>query len=99
MTGIFSSRFARSVTVTDGGGNHVVRAFLQPVSLSKPEAPKITPGGLADTGRWLILMEPMTLTGTVTVTADGTVFRMLRRENCGSHMEGILVRRGAAESA
>ena len=96
MKSIFHSRFARTVTVTDGSGNHTVRAFLRPASLTVPEAPELSPAGVLDGRRWRIILEPLVLSGRVTVTTDdGMEYLLLRHEiiGGGDHMEGLLCRK------
>lgn len=101
MKSIFNSRFARSVTVTDSNGSYNVRAFLLPASVKTPETPELSPAGVLDKRRWLIILPPMTLTGQTTVTADGTDYCLLRYEEIGrgDHLEGLLCLKVGDDSA
>ena len=94
MKSPFTSRFARCVTVTDSLGSRSAKAFLYPVSVAAPEAPVLSPAGARDARRWKLLLEPMELTGEVTVTAEGRAYLLLRRETIGGgdHIEGLLCR-------
>ena len=91
----FASRFAKTVTVTDAMGSRSARAFLRPASLRSPETPELCPAGAADGRRWRLILEPMALCGTVTVTIDGRAYVLLRREMIGGgdHIEGLLCRK------
>lgn len=97
MKRIFDSRFAVPLTVTDGSGSSFsLRGFLRPVSVQSPEAPELSPAGLRDGRRWRLILEPVTLSGQVTVTAaDGTEYLLLRHEMIGGgdHIEGLLCRK------
>lgn len=95
----FDSRFARSVLVTDGGGERGVRAFIQPVSVISPEAPLPTAAGVADQRRWLLIMEPAELGGPAEIRDGGRVYSLLRWEEVGGHIEGLLCLKGAVENA
>ena len=101
MKSIFDSHFARSVTVTDGSGIHNVRAFLRPVSVRNPETPELSPAGVRDERRWLIVLPPMALSGQVSVSADGTDYLLLRFEEIGGgdHIEGLLCRKAGDPDA
>ena len=102
MRGIFHSRFACTVTVTDSSGSRSARAFLRPASLTAPELPELSPAGVLDGRRWRIILEPLELTGQVTVTTDdGTEYLLLRREiiGGGDHIEGLLCRKAGESDA
>lgn len=92
MRGVFSSSFARTVTVTAGSGEpRTLRAFIQPLNLETPETPRITVAGVADPRRWLLILEAAELPeGPVEITDGETVYTLLRRENISGHIEGIL---------
>lgn len=94
MSGPFASRFARSVTVTDAAGTYTARAFLQAVSVKDPETPKATAAGVTDPRRWLLIMEPLTLTGPVTVSDGTNSYALLRWEDVSGHVEGVLCLKG-----
>ena len=99
MKDIFESALARDVTVTDDVGNHVTRAFLEPMSADKPETPTVTAAGIADGRRWRVILPPLELSGSATLTdADGTVYALLRRESIGNghHIEAVARREEAA---
>ena len=95
MRAPFASRFAQTVTVTDALGSRSARAFLRPASLRRPETPALSPAGAADGRRWLLILEPMALSGPVTVTVGGREYFLLRREMIGGgdHIEGLLCRK------
>ena len=101
MKSIFDSRFARSVTVTDGIGNHTVRAFLRPISVQSPEMPELSPAGVRDERRWRIILPPLTRSGQVTVTDGDTDYLLLRFEEIGGgdHIEGLLCRKAGDPNA
>lgn len=91
-------RYGETVTVTDDIGTHSVRAFLQPVSLTAPETPEATPAGLRDGRRWRIIMEPIELSGNVSILYGGREYLLLRREQIGGgdHIEGLLRLKGGS---
>lgn len=95
----FDSRFARRVLVTDTGGERGVRAFIQPLSLRDPEAPSPTVAGVADTRRWLLIMEPAAIAGPAEIRDGDRVYSLLRWEEAGGHIEGILCLKGGAGNA
>ncbi len=95
MRSIFESPLARTVTVTDSGGTYTARAFLQPLSVRTPETPEITPAGVVDGRRWRVIAQPLSLTGPVTFTDGSAVYRLLRWEEIGGHLEGIACREAA----
>ena len=95
----FDSRFARSVRVTDGGGERDVRAFIQPLSVSSPEAPTPTVAGVADARRWLLIMEPAELNGPAEIRDGDRVYSLLRWEEINGHIEGLLCLKGGGENA
>ena len=101
MRAPFASRFAQTVTVTDASGSRSAKAFLYPASVCTPEAPELSPAGVRDGRRWRIILEPMELHGTVTVTAGGREYLLLRREliGGGDHVEGLLCRKAGEEDA
>lgn len=92
MRRIFDSAFARSVSVTDEAGTYAARAFIRPAAISEAESPELSPAGVRDRRRWRIILEPMELTGAVTVTDGAQEFFLLRREMIGGgdHIEGLL---------
>ena len=95
MRGVFSSPFARSVTVTAGGETRTLRAFIQPLSLETPavETPRATAAGVTDPRRWLLILDAAELPeGPVEVTDGESVYALLRRETVAGHIEGILRR-------
>lgn len=95
MRNMFSSRFAENVTVRDAGGSRSARAFLRPVSVTSPEAPALSPAGMLDERRWRIILEPISLSGPVTVVSGNTEYLLLRYEMIGGgdHIEGLLCRK------
>lgn len=95
----FDSHFARSVLVTDAGGERGVRAFIQPVSVRDPEAPSPTAAGVADQRRWLLIMEPAALNGPAEIRDGGRVYSLLRWEEVGGHIEGLLCLKGGGGDA
>ena len=95
----FDSRFARSVLVTDGGGERGVRAFIQPVSVRDPETPTPTAAGVVDERRWLLIMEPAALLGPAEIRDGERVYSLLRWEEIGGHIEGLLCLKGGAGNA
>ena len=101
MKSIFASRFAETVTVTDGSETYVCRAFLRPVSVAAPEKPAISPAGVRDGRRWRIILEPLALSGPETVTVGETEYLMLRHEMIGGgdHIEGLLCRKVRSDDA
>lgn len=101
MRSAFDSGFARTVAVTDETGTRNARAFLRPLSLKDPEGPALCPAGPVDARRWLLLMEPLALRGTVTLCDGGTEYRLLRWETIGGgdHIEGLLCRKGGGGNA
>ncbi len=92
MKSIFDSAFATGVRVSDANGTYTARAFIRPASLSEAEAPELCPAGVRDGRRWRIILEPLELTGAVTVADDEREFFLLRREMIGGgdHIEGLL---------
>lgn len=92
MKDIFQSIFARAVTLTDASGSRETRAFLEPLSAVRPEAPEITELGVVDGRRWRVILPAMALQGEVTLSADGKHYRLLRYENIGNehHMEALV---------
>ena len=87
------------MTVTDESGSHVTRAFLEPLSADTPEVPSVTAAGIADGRRWRVILPPLELSGSATLTdADGTVYVLLRRESIGNghHIEAVARREEAA---
>ena len=101
MRSVFESRFARSVTVTDAVGSYTARAFLRPASVQTPETPTLSPAGYADGRRWRIILEPLELSGPVTVSDGDAEYVLLRREiiGGGDHIEGLLCRKEGANYA
>ena len=101
MRAPFASRFAQTVTVTDASGSRSAKAFLYPTSVCTPEAPELSPAGVRDGRRRRIILEPMELNGTVTVTAGGREYLLLRREMIGGgdHIEGLLCGKAGEEDA
>ena len=98
MRGVFSSSFARSVTVTAGGETRTSRAFIQPLSLETPavETPRATAAGVTDPRRWLLILDAAELPEGPAEVSDGeSVYALLRRETVAGHIEGILRRKGA----
>ena len=97
MRGVFSSSFARSVTVTAGGESGTFRAFIQPLSLETPETPRATAAGVTDPRRWLLILDAAELPEGPAEVSDGeSVYALLRRETIAGHIEGVLQRKGAA---
>ena len=99
MRGVFSSSFARSVTVTAGGETRTLRAFIQPLSLETPavETPRATAAGVTDPRRWLLILDAAELPEGPAEVSDGeSVYALLRRETVTGNIEGILRRKGAA---
>lgn len=95
----FDSRFARSVLVTDASGERGARAFIQPVSVNRPETPTPTAAGVVDERRWLLIMEPAALDGPVEIRDGDRVYSLLRWEDTGGHIEGVLCLKGGGEHA
>lgn len=95
----FDSRFARSVLLTDGSGERGVRAFIQPVSVKDPERPSPTAAGVVDERRWLLIMEPVAPAGPAEIVDGGRVYSLLRWEEVGGHVEGLLCLKGGAGDA
>ena len=95
----FDSRFARGVLLTDGSGERGIRAFIQPVSVNSPETPAPTAAGVVDQRRWLLIMEPAELNGPAEITDGGRVYSLLRWEEIGGHIEGLLCLKGGAGNA
>ena len=95
----FDSRFARTVLVADGGGERGVRAFIQPVSVRDPERPSPTVAGVVDERRWLLIMEPAALLGPAEIRDGDRVYSLLRWEEVGGHIEGLLCLKGGAGNA
>ena len=95
----FDSRFARSVLVTDAGGERGVRAFIQPVSVNRPETPTPTVAGVVDERRWLLIMEPAALNGPAEIRDGDRVYSLLRWEETGGHIEGLLCLKGGGGNA
>ena len=95
----FDSRFARRVLVTDGSGERSVRAFIQPVSVRDPEMPAATVAGVVDPRRWLLIMEPAAPVGPAEIRDGDRVYSLLRWEEIGGHIEGLLCLKGGAGSA
>ena len=95
MKGVFFSRFAETVTLRDDNGSRRVRAFLRPASVAEPETPLLSPAGVLDERRWRIILEPVVLSGPVTVISGGTEYLLLRYEliGGGDHIEGLLCRK------
>jgi len=90
----FESRFAADATITSGQSTVTVRAFLWPVSVTKPDSPVFSPAGLGDERRWKILLPPMTPEELATVTVKGEEYTLLRWETMADrHVEGILCRK------
>lgn len=91
MRTVFDSHFARAVKVTDTQGTRVRRAFLRPESLRRPETPEMSPAGISDERRWLLIMEADDLQGPVTITDGNREYILMRRELIGGdHIEGLL---------
>lgn len=97
MTGAFDSRFAGAVTVRDANGSRTARAFIQPVSIRDPEAPRITAAGIVDDRRWLLIAEPVAIADPAEISDGTSVYALLRWENVSGHIEGVLARKGDAE--
>ena len=95
----FDSRFARSVTLADRGGEREVRAFIQPVSIKNPETPSPTVAGVADQRRWLLIMEPADIGGGAEIRCGGRRYSLLRWEEIGGHIEGLLCLKGGTGDA
>ena len=94
MTGAFDSRFAGAVTVRDGNGSRTARAFIQPMSVKDPETPQITAAGVVDARRWLLIMEPVAISGQAEISDEKSVYALLRWEDVSGHIEGVLARKG-----
>ena len=94
MKTIFQSALARSVMLTDDNGTRSVRAFFAPVRITAPETPQITAAGTVDGRRWRVILPPLALDGTVTLTDGDTVYLLLRRETIGNgdHIEALACR-------
>ena len=99
MNAPFDSAFAHNVSVTDGNGTRTLRAFLQPLSVTEPEAPAATVAGIVDFRRRLLIMEDAALTGPVEIADGGENYLLLRWEHIDGHIEGVLKRKEAAENA
>ena len=95
----FDSRFARSVLVTDASGERGVRAFIQPVSVNRPETPTPTVAGVVDERRWLLIMEPAAIAGPAEIRDGDRVYSLLRWEETGGHIEGLLCLKGGGGNA
>ncbi|MBE6914322.1 MAG: hypothetical protein E7472_05245 [Ruminococcaceae bacterium] len=101
MKSVFDCAFARNVRVADAAGEYSARAFIRPLSLTKPETPTHSCAGVADGRRWLLIMEPLELSGKVTVTDGDREYVLLRREMIGggNHIEGLLcLKAGGADA-
>lgn len=95
----FDSRFARSVRLADRGGERDARAFIQPLSVKAPETPTPTIAGVADARRWLLIMEPADIDGPAEIRDGDRVYSLLRWEEIGGHIEGLLCLKGGAGDA
>ena len=90
MRTVFASPFARDVTVVYGGKRVSARAFLQPLALSEPVEPEITPAGVVDTRRYLAIVEPVALGRGAEIQTADAVYRVLRCNDFGGHVECVL---------
>lgn len=90
MRTVFSSPFARDVTVVFGGKRVSARAFLQPLALTEPVGPEITPAGVVDMRRYLAILEPVALGRGAHIQTAGADYRVLRCTDFGGHVECVL---------
>ena len=95
----FDSAFVKRVRVTDSSGTRMLRAFIQPLSVTEPETPSATPAGVVDRRRWLLIMEAAALTGPAEIGDGADCYILPRWENISGHIEGVLRRKEDAEDA
>ena len=97
------SRWARDVTVRQGGTEKNAKAFIQPLSVTSPrENAAATPAGVSDERLYLLIIGPDTVHGGGgEIVSGGKVFQVLRCEEMGggSHWEGLLRLKGGAGNA
>ncbi|MBR1659920.1 MAG: hypothetical protein IJ705_06345 [Oscillospiraceae bacterium] len=95
----FDSHLAKRVSVSDGRGIQILRAFIEARSVTEPETPLPSPAGVADPRRWLLIMENAELIGPVEIRDERYVYALTRWENVGGHIEGVLRRKGDVSDA
>ena len=93
--------FAEKVSAALGNEVWSFRAFIEPESAHSPEEGEITPAGICDGRRYLIVAHPEAFSGTeagAQISAKSGVFELIRLEKMPSgHWEGVMRRKAGVD--